>query len=198
MFATNRSRLGKGRSFYTYAMTGTPHIVLLFFHIVHNNRIVNTITTIALQLDKLPTITSGAVVPEIVDPDGAATRTTRARLRGEIPLIPTRRIFDKEVSEEWLEEGRTATYETGVDFDDTSGTRGQHRKEGKIKRRRSKGKSSRDEKRLCVQPGRIGLVEIDDQQGKAKSSHRAIAAITLVSSLGKAVPNTLGHTQAHS
>ena len=103
------------------------------------------------------------------------------------------------MTEEWLEEGRTATDETGVDFDDASGTRGQRGKEGIIKRRGSKGKkSSRYEKGLGVQPGRIVGVEIDDQQGKAESSHRAVATITLVLTLSKTVQNTLGHTQAHS
>ena len=89
----------------------------------------NTITTIALQLDELPTITPGAIFPEIVDPDGADTGTAGARSRGEIPLILVRRIFGEDVSEEWLEEGRTATDETGVDFDDASGTRGQRGRE---------------------------------------------------------------------
>ena len=107
---------------------------------MNNNSVVNTRTTIALQLDEIPTITPRAIIRESADPNGAAAGTTGARSRGKIPLVLTRRIFGEDVSEEWLEERRTATYETGVDFNDASGTRDQRRKEGRIKRRGSKGK----------------------------------------------------------
>ena len=70
----------------------TPISFPLFFHIMHNDPVVNTITTIVSQLDELPTITPGAIIPgiQIVDPDGAGTGTTGAGSRGKIPLILTR------------------------------------------------------------------------------------------------------------
>ena len=90
---------------------------------MHDNFIVNTSTTIALQLDELPTITPGAIMRGSgAGPDGAGAGTAGARSGGEIPLVLARRIFHEDVSEEGLEEGRTATDETGVDFDDASGT----------------------------------------------------------------------------
>ena len=125
-------------------MNRTPISFPLSFHTVHvHNAIVNTITTIALQLDEIPTITPRMIIRKGADPDGAAAGTAGAGSRGEIALILTRRIFGEEVSEEWLEEGRTATDETGVDFDDASGTRDQRREKEMFKSRGSKRKGSR-------------------------------------------------------
>ena len=123
----------------------TPLSFPLFFHIVHNDPVVNTITTIMPQLDELPTITPGAIIAgiQIIDPDGGGTGTAGAGSRGEIPLILTGRIFSEEVSEEWFEEGRTAADETGVDFDDAFGdTWSAWGKKEWFKRRGSKGKKA--------------------------------------------------------
>ena len=117
---------------------------MLSFHIVHNNTIVKTITTIALQLDEIPTITPRMIIRKGADPDGAAAGTAGAGSRGEIALVLTRRILGEEVSEEWLEEGRTATNETGVDLHDASGTRDQQRKDEKcLKEEEARDKGSR-------------------------------------------------------
>ena len=140
---------------------------------MHNNPVINTITTIALELDEIPTAAPRAVVREGADPDGASAG---AGSGGEIPLVLARRVLGEEASEERLEEGRTTTDETGVDLNNAAW--GKHvisageRKETVKRERKSEAKgggidSSREEKGLCVQPWRIGGVEIDDQKGKA-------------------------------
>ena len=92
---------------------------------MHNDTlIIKTITTVALQLDEIeiPTMTPRAIfVRESADPDGAGlVGAARGRSRGVIALGVTGRgiLGDEEVAEEGFEEGRTATDETGVDFDD--------------------------------------------------------------------------------